>query len=100
MKVTHKIWPVSYQNDDGDTIYCIYTFDPSTVRDFYGVGLPVDIELEHVAPSLTKKQQIQADIERMQAKLEHVAPSLLTKKQQIQADIERMQAKLEAMGDE
>ena len=46
--VTHKLWPVSYLNDDGKQVDSLYTFDPSNVDSSYSVGEPVHLATIHV----------------------------------------------------
>ena len=43
----HKIWPVSYVNDEGQQINTTYTFDPSRLDKDYWVGEAVTVEVEH-----------------------------------------------------
>ena len=47
MKKTHKLWPVSYVNDDGEQVDTLYYFDPSTSSPGYWVGQPLYLEVEH-----------------------------------------------------
>ena len=45
MKKTHKLWPVSYVNDDGEQVNTLYVFHPSGAD--YWVGDPIELEVEH-----------------------------------------------------
>ena len=45
--VKHKLWPVSYINDEGKQVDTLYSFDPSRVDDTYWVGESFIIETLH-----------------------------------------------------
>ena len=45
--VTHKLWPVSYIDNEGNQQDALYTFDPSRVDKSYWVGEPVLVAFQH-----------------------------------------------------
>jgi hypothetical protein len=69
--ITHKLWPVSYIDDDGKQVDALYIFNPSRVNDIYWVGEPIDIEAQHTDEmvELTKAQKVAA-LKAKLAKLE------------------------------
>ena len=72
MKITHKLWPVSYTNDGSRQINSLYTFDPSSVDNSYWVGEPIEIEAEHVdsmpdTARIAKIAALKAELEKLEA---------------------------------
>ena len=68
--VTHKLWPVSYINDDGNQVNSLYTFDPSNVDESYWVGNPIDVMVPHVEgmaaeSRLAKIAQLEEKLDRL-----------------------------------
>jgi hypothetical protein len=45
--VTHKLWPVSYINDEGKQVDQLYTFNPARVDKSYWVGEPINVVAHH-----------------------------------------------------
>ena len=45
--VKHKLWPVSYIDDEGKQVDTLYSFDPSRVDKTYWVGEPFFVETLH-----------------------------------------------------
>ena len=43
--VTHKLWPVSYINDRGEQVDCLYSWRP-LAKEYY-VGEPFTVEAQH-----------------------------------------------------
>lgn len=69
--ITHKMWPVSYINDEGKQIDQLYTFDPKRADKSYWVGKPIDIKAQHTA-AMTDTHKIEkiAKLKAEIAKLE------------------------------
>ena len=68
--VTHKLWPVSYINDEGNQVNSLYTFDPSKVDKSYWVGNPIDVMVPHVEgmaaeSRLAKIAQLEEKLDRL-----------------------------------
>ena len=69
--VTHKLWPVSYINDDGSQVDSLYTFNPKRVDPSYIVGEPINLGAQHPDDMLeTHKAGKVADLKAKLAKLE------------------------------
>ena len=69
--VTHKLWPVSYINDEGGQVDTLYSFDPSRVDKTYWVGEAFTIEVMHTASMDDNSRQAKIDDLKAQiAKLE------------------------------
>ena len=70
--VEHKMWPVSYINDQGKQVDALYTFDPSRVDAMYWVGEPIIVVADHIQdmPDIKKDEKI-ARLKAEIAKLEN-----------------------------
>ena len=45
--ITHRLWPVSYINDEGQQVDQLYTFNPAKVAPEYWVGEPISVAALH-----------------------------------------------------
>ena len=69
--VKHKLWPVSYINDDGEQVDALYSFNPSKVDKTYWVGEAFFVETLHtIKVDDTAKQEKLAKLKAQIAKLE------------------------------
>ena len=69
--VQHRLWPVSYINDDGQQVDSLYCFDPSGVNKEYWVGESFIVETLHtIKMDDTAKQEKLAKLKAQIAKLE------------------------------
>ena len=70
--VKHKLWPVSYIDDDGKQVDTLYSFDPSRVDKTYFVNEPFFVETLHPAKMddtarLEKIAKLKAQIAKLEA---------------------------------
>ena len=68
--VTHKIYPVSYIDNEGKQTNAIYTFDPSRVDESYWVGDVIELECVHPNMGPAAKAEKIAELKRNLAALE------------------------------
>ena len=70
-KVTHKLWPVSYLDSNGNQQNDVWGFKPYGEQ--YSVGNPFTVEIEH--PELTEAARMAAiaELEKQLDKLRGVA---------------------------
>ena len=68
--VTHKLYPISYIDNNGTQINTIYKFNPSHDSSCW-VGKPIEIELEHpdLGPEAKAKKiaQLKQDLANLEA---------------------------------
>ncbi len=70
--VKHKVWPVSYIDDEGKQVDALYSFNPSRVDKSYWVGEAFTVETLHPAKMddtarLEKIAKLKSQIERLEA---------------------------------
>ena len=71
--VTHKMWPVSYIDDQGKQQNQLYTFDPIKVDPSYWVGEPINIVAHHTdgmtdTHKAEKIESLRAQIAKLEAR--------------------------------
>lgn len=69
--VMHKLYPVSYIDNEGNQQDSLYTFNPLRVDKSYWVGEPINVEAQHTeAMTDTQKEEKIADLKAQLAALE------------------------------